>query len=220
MCRIFALVWMFLPLVAGARQVPVILDSDVGNDCEDAAAIGVLHALADKGEARILAMIYPMHDPWGAAAMSAINTYYGRPGIPIGTYRGSFAYKEAIQVDYGKALATEFPIAWGAGPMPRMLLRCIAKLWRRHEIARQLSLRSATADAAGVAGFSAGPVQQIAGTGACSAESNSSFSDGRRVSDVAASRVEFPDGSRGQPPRLPNDGQRPSCIAVTKSGQR
>lgn len=103
------LCWILLPSLACARQVPVILDSDVGNDCEDAAAIGVLHVLADQGEARILAMIYPMHDPWGAPAMSAINTYYGRTDIPIGTYRGSYAYKEAIQVDHGKTLATEFP---------------------------------------------------------------------------------------------------------------
>lgn len=112
---LWALVLILLTSGASARQVPVILDSDVGNDCEDAAAIGVLHALADRGEARILAMIYPMHDPWGAAAMSAINTYYGRPGIPIGTYRGSYAYKQAIQVDYGKALATEFPNRLGSG---------------------------------------------------------------------------------------------------------
>jgi hypothetical protein len=50
--------------------------------------LAVLHALADLGEAEILACIYSSErNTYGAGCMSAINHYYGRPGIPIGVSR-------------------------------------------------------------------------------------------------------------------------------------
>ncbi len=64
--------------------VRIILDTDIGVDVDDAGALAVLHALADRGEARILATVSNTYDPYAAAAIDAINTYYGRPNIPIG----------------------------------------------------------------------------------------------------------------------------------------
>jgi hypothetical protein len=105
----YGFVWLLLPLALCAEPVKVILDTDIGNDCEDAAALGVLHALADRGEAEILAVIYPMRDRWGAPAIDAINAYYGRPEIPIGTYRGTFEYTRPHAYVNNTALAEGFP---------------------------------------------------------------------------------------------------------------
>ena len=64
--------------------VRVILDTDLGIDVDDAGALAILHALADRGEARILAVVANVNDPHAPGALDAINTYYGRPNIPVG----------------------------------------------------------------------------------------------------------------------------------------
>ena len=71
---------------ASSRQpVRVILDTDLGSDCDDAGALAVLHVLANAGEAEILACIYSSGiNPYGPGCIAAINAWYGRPGIPIG----------------------------------------------------------------------------------------------------------------------------------------
>ncbi len=70
-----------------AAPVPVIFDTDMSNDCDDAGALAVLNVLADRGEAEILAVVANRKCPGNAtaAAISAINHWYGRPDVPIGT---------------------------------------------------------------------------------------------------------------------------------------
>jgi len=91
------------------KPIKVILDSDIGQDCDDAAVMALLHKFADNGEAEILATMFPMQDPMGAPAMDVINTYYGRPDIPIGTYKGSFQYLGQLHDHYNTKLAQNFP---------------------------------------------------------------------------------------------------------------
>lgn len=69
--------------------VKVIFDTDMQNDCDDAGALATLHKLADLDEAEILACVVDSRgtEKAMAATVSAINTYYGRPTIPIGTYQ-------------------------------------------------------------------------------------------------------------------------------------
>ena len=55
----------------------------------------MLHALADKGEVEILAVTFNEVHPSGAAAIDAINTWYGRGGIPVGIYKGNLATPDA-----------------------------------------------------------------------------------------------------------------------------
>lgn len=87
------------------KTVKIILDTDFGNDCDDAAALAVLHQLAYKGEAEILGVVYPMNDDMGAPAIDAENTYYGKPNIPVGTYKGSYQYKDKHNDLYNSKLA-------------------------------------------------------------------------------------------------------------------
>ncbi len=88
------LLLLSLPCVADAQTwVPrmpqaVIFDTDLGPDSDDAGALAMLHALETLGEARILGVVCSTKNPWCSPAADAINTYYGRPDIPIGTLKG------------------------------------------------------------------------------------------------------------------------------------
>ena len=62
----------------------VILDTDFGYDVDDVGALALLHALADKGEVHIVAVNSVVRDLSSPGAIDAINTYYGRPNLPIG----------------------------------------------------------------------------------------------------------------------------------------
>ena len=66
------------------KPVNIILDSDMGPDYDDVGAITILHALADKGEANILATMASTKYDGVAGILSVFNTYFGRPGLPIG----------------------------------------------------------------------------------------------------------------------------------------
>jgi inosine-uridine nucleoside N-ribohydrolase len=70
-------------------QVPVIFDTDMGNDIDDALALAVLHALESRGECRIIAVTITKDNPWAAPYIDLVNTYYRRPDIPIGMVKGS-----------------------------------------------------------------------------------------------------------------------------------
>lgn len=71
-----------------AQPVPVILDTDLGPDADDAGALALIHGLQTVGEAEILAVACGTKSPWCAPAVDAINTYYGRGDIPVGTLKG------------------------------------------------------------------------------------------------------------------------------------
>ena len=67
-----------------ARPVPIIFDTDMGPDFDDAGAITLLHAFADSGEARILATIASTRYEGVAGVLNVFNTYFRRADIPIG----------------------------------------------------------------------------------------------------------------------------------------
>ena len=62
-------------------------------DVDDVGALALLHALADRGECRILAVgisesARASDGRWAAPMAALVNTFYGRPEIPVGVYRG------------------------------------------------------------------------------------------------------------------------------------
>lgn len=98
--------------IARGEPVKVIFDTDMANDCDDAGALAVLHALADLGEVEILAVVTNRKDPSNAsaAAADAINTWYGRGDIPIGTDKdgATGAARKGRPSEYCAALRNEF----------------------------------------------------------------------------------------------------------------
>ena len=81
---ILPLPWSPWPLcrrrLAADPPVPVnpIFDTDIGNDCDDAMAWAVIHALRNRGECRLLAVTLTNPDPLAGQLVDAINTFYGR----------------------------------------------------------------------------------------------------------------------------------------------
>jgi len=67
----------------------IIYETDMCADVDDVGALAVLHALANNGEAELLAVCFNEVHIYGAAAIDAINTWYGRGDIPVGIYKGN-----------------------------------------------------------------------------------------------------------------------------------
>ena len=92
---VFAVAWV-VGMLTGCRSaesldsgkaVPIIFDTDIGTDVDDAGALAILHIMADRGEAEILATMSANSNRWCGPALDAINTYYGRGNLPIGCSR-------------------------------------------------------------------------------------------------------------------------------------
>lgn len=64
--------------------VPFIFDTDIGNDVDDVLALGMIHALQNRGECELLAVTITKDNPLAAPFTDAVNTFYGRGNIPIG----------------------------------------------------------------------------------------------------------------------------------------
>lgn len=108
--------WVFLFLmfhisVFGVERksscVKIIFDTDMLTDCDDAAALGILHKLADAGEADILATMVTSSYPMSAPVVNVINTYYCRPNIPIGVpknghgvYRDNSSFLDSVAMEF------------------------------------------------------------------------------------------------------------------------
>lgn len=67
-----------------AEPVRLIFDTDMGNDIDDAIALAVIHALESRGEVKLLAVTITKDNRWAAPYVDLVNTFYGRPDIPIG----------------------------------------------------------------------------------------------------------------------------------------
>lgn len=73
------------------KPVNLIFDTDMAPDYDDVGALALLHALADSGEVNILATISSNKCATAVPCIDVINTYFGRPDIPIGAVRGEAA---------------------------------------------------------------------------------------------------------------------------------
>ena len=92
-------------------HVKIIFDTDMWGDCDDVGALAVLNALCDLGEAEILAVVTNHRIPSNASAgaVDAINTYYGRPDVPIGTYKGDPLLFRSKRSPFSAILKDSFP---------------------------------------------------------------------------------------------------------------
>ena len=99
---------------AAAPPVRVVFDTDMAGDVDDVGALAILHALSDLGEAEILAAGISSRNEHVGPCLDAINTWYGRPDVPIGYQRGLHAgypkdSGEATESKYAEAVAKAFP---------------------------------------------------------------------------------------------------------------
>ena len=91
--------WMLTVCATGlaqTRPVPLIFDTDIGNDVDDVLALGMIHNLQSRGECRLLAVTITKDHELASAFTDAVNTFYGRGDIPIGVCRSG------VTADQGK----------------------------------------------------------------------------------------------------------------------
>jgi inosine-uridine nucleoside N-ribohydrolase len=70
-----------------ATPVPIIFDTDMGNDVDDVIALAVLHSLETRGEAKLLAVTITKDNALAAPFVAMFDRIYGRPNIPIGVVK-------------------------------------------------------------------------------------------------------------------------------------
>lgn len=101
---------------AAQGPVRIVVDTDLASDVDDVGALAVLHALADRGEAEILATMVSSRNRYSVACLSALNTWYGRRDLPIGAVRAQAAGyppKDSggeMASKYTEEIAKKFPL--------------------------------------------------------------------------------------------------------------
>jgi Inosine-uridine preferring nucleoside hydrolase len=87
--------------------IRLIVDTDFGQWWDDVAALGMVHAAADAGRVHLLGIMSDVDNPWDAAGLDALDTWYGRPDIPIGVPTGAIS----VEQNYSQLLAQRYPHA-------------------------------------------------------------------------------------------------------------
>lgn len=86
-----------------------IIDTDIGPDCDDAAALALAMLYARQYGAEILAIMHCTSSPWGVGAVRAIADSYAMPDIEVGTLKAEgFLTGEAFEL-YNRTLALGIP---------------------------------------------------------------------------------------------------------------
>ena len=80
--------------IAATKPVPIIFDTDMGNDIDDAMALAVIHNLEKRGHCKLLAVTSTKDHPKSAAFIDMLNTFYGRPDILVGAVRNGATPEE------------------------------------------------------------------------------------------------------------------------------
>ncbi len=90
------------------EKVNVIFDTDFGPDYDDVGAIAMLHAYADSGYVNILGTIASTRYEGVASTLDVFNTYFGRPGVPVGVPK-SKAYYGKDRQNWSDTLIAKYP---------------------------------------------------------------------------------------------------------------
>jgi inosine-uridine nucleoside N-ribohydrolase len=103
-----AILCLCIQLSFSQKAVPIILDTDIAPDYDDVGAMAVLHSLADRGEAKILATISCNVFETTVPTLSLLNTYFKRPEIPIGVTKSDKPNKDCKQ-KWAEAIVAKYP---------------------------------------------------------------------------------------------------------------
>ena len=94
------------PNPPAAPPVKIIFDTDMGSDCDDVGALFLLHGAVERGEARLLATMGCTSSDAIAPCLDAINTWFGRSEIPVGTLKDPGFLPNA---GYPREISQRFP---------------------------------------------------------------------------------------------------------------
>lgn len=81
------------------------LDTDIGPDCDDAAALALAVLYARKCGGKLIGVTHCTSSPWGVGAIRAVLNWYGETDIPVGTLEDEGFLSEPALERYNKPLA-------------------------------------------------------------------------------------------------------------------
>lgn len=106
--------WLVGQGVADARKdarapVKIIFDTDMWSDVDDLFALAMVHALADRGEAELLAVTSSTDDVWTPILLGEINHFYGREDVPVGMVHNGVTGRDTLARFPRLACTPSFP---------------------------------------------------------------------------------------------------------------
>jgi inosine-uridine nucleoside N-ribohydrolase len=96
--RTLAVALLVTATLFAADPVPLIFDTDIGNDVDDALALAIIHSLESRGEAKLLAVTITKDNRFAAPYIDIVNTFYKRPNVPIGMVRNGKTPNDAPMI--------------------------------------------------------------------------------------------------------------------------
>jgi len=86
------------------KPIPVIFETDMGNDIDDALALDMLYKYKDQGKVNILAVCTNNDDDSGPGFVDIMNTWYGYPDIPVGRVVNGFTVTHNRSKNYAEVI--------------------------------------------------------------------------------------------------------------------
>jgi inosine-uridine nucleoside N-ribohydrolase len=122
-CALLLVVCLLANISFAAR--PVIFDTDMGNDIDDALALAMLHALTDRGECELIGVTLTNANPAAVPYIRMVNRFYGRADLPVGGAIKSL--KDGAQDGYMSTALRAMPAEKSspAEPAPQLLRRLL-----------------------------------------------------------------------------------------------
>ncbi len=103
----WGVVWNLSDIQETRRMVNLMLDTDLGCDCDDAAAIGIVNVFHRERTVNVLCVTQSLNNPEAARAIDWINSYYGND-FEIGVSDNSRVRAEEYLPRYVYKLREEF----------------------------------------------------------------------------------------------------------------
>jgi purine nucleosidase len=96
--RTFAAALLIPLALMAADPVPLIFDTDIGNDVDDALALAIIHSLQSRGEVTLLAVSITKDNRYAAPYIDIVDTFYGRPQVPIGVVKNGKTPEDSAMI--------------------------------------------------------------------------------------------------------------------------
>jgi inosine-uridine nucleoside N-ribohydrolase len=95
-------------ITATKTPTPVIFETDMGNDVDDALALDMLYKYQDSGIIKLIAISTNKNSKYSAPYIDILNTWYGYPDIPVGEVKNG-ANSQGDSHDYAQTVCEYTP---------------------------------------------------------------------------------------------------------------
>lgn len=91
----------------------IILDTDIGGDCDDMGALAIIHNACKAGKIELKGITLSTNNPYSAACADAVNRYYQNI-VPIGQTKSMIPGDKGVDYEefYGKYIAERYKNAY------------------------------------------------------------------------------------------------------------